>query len=407
MGGGAGGCKKVQHPSRGTPEPNREFHQEVYQRGGVFNREELLGTLHKALSGEGTFTLLLGGKNVGKSRVLQAVAEQYNEADKGPMVVAVNARLTGPDLGAGIVKAIQALEHAPRWRGILRDFHESGAATLGGGLAEFFASIPFVGMVIRALKGAQKKKEMTTEEAIASFVAVAEKRGRFPCLFVDEANIVFAVEKQEDKKEAKRILAMFTALTKQQRQLNVLLASSEHAYPFHLRQGLDFNLFNIGETVFAGEVPPVSMRKLLVNHWGMGEGLAGHCLATYGGHVWQTSMAISELSLRKEQFAAEHMVPIGLYGGIVQCLEAEAEHPGITDLMREVAVHGWVPIGQATDPRAEILSANNVAGVVDERSVVVGLPRTVWEHGHDYGLIPASQHARLMIGKVLSREGAL
>ena len=125
---------------------------------------------------------------------------------------------------------------------------------------------------------------------------MAEKRGRFPCLFVDEANIVFAVKKQEDKKEAKRILAMFTALTKQQRQLNVLLASSEHAYPFHLRQGLDFNLFNIGETVFAGEVPPVSMRKLLVNHWGMGEGLAGHCLATYGGHVWQTSRAISRLS---------------------------------------------------------------------------------------------------------------
>ncbi len=70
--------------------------EKFFTEGGVFNREELLGAVHNELAAKGTFTLLLGGKNVGKSMVMRSVAEQYNSTDKGPIVLQINARVTGP-----------------------------------------------------------------------------------------------------------------------------------------------------------------------------------------------------------------------------------------------------------------------------------------------------------------------
>jgi hypothetical protein len=57
-----------------------------FSDGGLFDREELLAALRKSLIGEGTFTLLLGGKSVGKSFVMLMLAREYNQAESGIMV---------------------------------------------------------------------------------------------------------------------------------------------------------------------------------------------------------------------------------------------------------------------------------------------------------------------------------
>ncbi len=188
--------------------------------------------------------------------------------------------------------------------------------------------------------------------------------------------------------------------------MSVLLASSEYTYPYRLKKELGFNLANIGKTVFAGEIPPGRMRELLVEKWGLGPGLSELCLAAYGGHVLYTDMALSKLLLQKQDFAAEDVCPPTVYSGIVECLEAEAELPGMTDLLRKVAVFGFAPIDESSDPRADMMVKKNVAGFVVQGSLVVGLPRAVWGSAN-YGLIPASQQVRLMIGKILSCEGLL
>ena len=120
-----------------------------------------------------------------------------------------------------------------------------------------------------------------------------------------------------------------------------------------------------------------------------------------------TVTALSELSLQKHDFAAEDVGPPTVYSGIVECLEAEAEHPGMIDLLRDVAVYGFAPIEEIDDPRADMMVKKDVAGFVKKGSLVVGLPRSVWGCGGKFGLIPASQQVRLMIGKILSREGLL
>lgn len=56
--------------------------------------------------------------------------------------------------------------------------------------------------------------------------------------------------------QAQQQLEKLVQLTKQERKMNVLLVSSEYAYPFRLRHGRFFNTTNLADTLFAGEVPP-------------------------------------------------------------------------------------------------------------------------------------------------------
>jgi hypothetical protein len=187
--------------------------------------------------------------------------------------------------------------------------------------------------------------------------------------------------------------------------LNVLFASSEYSYPFRLKEDVGFNLADIGKVVVAGEVPPNKMGKLLRDKWKLGPRLINHCLAWYGGHIYSTVEAISSLSLRKEDFSADMAGPSGMYAGIVECVAAEAKHPGMIDLLRNISVFGFASIGTPSDPRTQLLVKSNVAGYVDIVSFAVGLPLAVWDSGVNFGLVPASQQVRIMIGKVLSSRG--
>jgi hypothetical protein len=316
-------------------------------------------------------------------------------------VLTVDGRATGPDLAAGIVRAIADLEQrdfAGMWTGVRQEFEKCGGAQVVGNDIELASGYSGLGMVIRSVlsmfSAKVHKETKTPEQAIEDFVVIAEAQGRFPVLFVGEANLAFSSEGYKSNNKA--VLALLTRLTKQEQQLNVVLGSSEHACPFRLKEDFAFNLVDIN-TIFAGEVPLERMRELLTKQWGLGERLAECWLAAYGGHVYRTYMAISSshgLSLRKEKFKAEDATPAVLCGECEACIKAEEHQPGTIELLREVAVHGWAPLDDVDDPRAKLLSLKKVAGVVNSRSLVVGLPVDVWGRGAKHGLVAASQLAR-------------
>jgi hypothetical protein len=52
----------------------------------------------------------------------------------------------------------------------------------------------------------------------------------------------------------------------------------------------------------------------------------------------------------------------------------------------------------------QVISLNNVGGVVKRGSLVVGLSREVWGDA-EYGLVPTTQSMRLAIAKQLVAEG--
>ena len=84
--------------------------------------------------------------------------------------------------------------------------------------------------------------------------------------------------------------------------MNVILVSSEHSFPFRLRDPrIDFNLANMDEAIFAGEVPPNLMFELLTTRWGIAENVALALIDHYGGHVFDVYRTCGKARLENVQ----------------------------------------------------------------------------------------------------------
>jgi hypothetical protein len=62
--------------------------------------------------------------------------------------------------------------------------------------------------------------------------------------------------------------------------------------------------------VYATEVPPAKMKKVLTEEWKMGGNLASVMLDHFGGHVYVTWLAIQKLKERKNNFRSVHAFPV-------------------------------------------------------------------------------------------------
>ena len=182
------------------------------------------------------------------------------------------------------------------------------------------------------------------------FVQSAQAAGLTPSVIIDEANLVFSPEDSETMEARviaernRAVLNLLTSMSKERKQLNVILVTSEEGYPYKLRDDLKFNLQNVdGVVIHAGEVPPKEMRELLVNEWGLGSHLAAGLLAVNGGHVRQASNILADLTLKRDGFSADQCPQKGLLAGIYNCSnEGDKKHSGMKKLMRQLGEDGFV-----------------------------------------------------------------
>jgi hypothetical protein len=133
--------------------------------------------------------------------------------------------------------------------------------------------------------------EKTPPSSLSLLEEVTSKSPKFVTMILDEANKCLG----GDSPETNDVLDMLVLLSKQNRKMNVILFSSEHSFPFHQKQQ-GFNITNLTRTIFAGEVPPSSMRSFLTGSVGMGPHLSTRCMESYGGHIWNTYNAMSLVS---------------------------------------------------------------------------------------------------------------
>ncbi len=175
--------------------------------------------------------------------------------------------------------------------------------------------------------------------------------------------------------------------------------SSEHVFPFRLADPrLGFNLKDINEFLFAGEIPPKEMLKLLTTVWKLTDTLALALVNLYGGHLYDIYLALIRLRKLKTRFTpfiANHSA------GIAKCFKENVDKKLLVDTLKLLAEAGFAPLKDQDDPIAEVLSKHNVAGVVMQTSLNVGLPDRVWDGENEYGLVPSSQSMRLLIAKYL------
>ena len=212
-----------------------------------------------------------------------------------------------------------------------------------------------------------------------------------------------ADDNREAQKQTKAVLELFTKLTKQDKKMNVLLASSEHAEPHRLRQ-LGFNTSNFTEKILAGEIPPKHILDLLIR-LGVGNNLAKWLVGVYGGHLWTVYQAVSALETYKQTFKPMQVLP-NISGSVVRGLKDEQQNvdgmKGTRVILQQLAENGFAPLEDDIDPRAERLSLDNIAGAVSTTSVTVGIAPQLWGNARS-GLIPATQFTRLLIADTLTR----
>jgi len=139
------------------------------------------------------------------------------------------------------------------------------------------------------------------------------------------------------------------------------------------------------------------MYKLLTTKWGVRENLALALIDHYGGHIWDTYLALNRLNSHREEFRA--LVP-QLGQGVVKCLKWEGNKEQMKMTLCQIAESGFSPLSDQDDPIAEVISKNNVGGVVQSGYSTVGLPFDAWGK-NKIGLVPSKQSMRLAIAEVL------
>jgi hypothetical protein len=132
--------------------------------------------------------------------------------------------------------------------------------------------------------------------ALRSFVDLAKAQGKV--LVIDEANKVLGLG--EGQGATSSILSQMVRLTKQSKELDVIMASSEYSYPYLLERG-GLNKNDISAILFACEIPPKSIWELVVKKKngdsdqpviGISKNLAHLLITCYGGHVLCMSPAL-------------------------------------------------------------------------------------------------------------------
>ncbi len=143
------------------------------------------------------------------------------------------------------------------------------------------------------------------------------------------------------------------------------------------------------------------MFELLTAEWKLTDKLALALINLYGGHLYDIYLALIRLRRLKEDFFP---FIANLSADIAMCFEEKIEQNVLVNTLKLLAEVGFVPLKKRNDPVAEVLSKNNVAGVVMQTSLNVGLPKSAWDDGCKYGLVPYSQSTRLLIAEYLIEE---
>ena len=179
--------------------------------------------------------------------------------------------------------------------------------------------------------------------------------------------------------------------------MNVILTSSEHVFPYSLRD-LGYNLLDITGFIYAGEVPPDKAFELLTKKWCVGHNLAVALIDHYGGNLYDISEQLIQLKRKGENLDARSQVQAN---AVLKCLKFDGDKRHMRELLTQLAENGFAPICDVQDPEAEVISKFNVGGVVQrQNATVIGLPVAVWGK-HRLGLVPSKQSIRLVIAEVL------
>ena len=234
----------------------------------IVNRAALMEALRVAMTSK-DFTLLLGPKNVGKTRIRQEVISR-SESKKKVTIIDVNMRerpteelleaLLAEATNKGTkdpasVETLEAIDAvSPNVASLFAAIAVGANPSMAAPTAAPIATS--LGEAIAKMTG--KEKEKTLLEMIKAF----QESGDATCIVADEANL--ALPMAGDTVSARDALAVFVTLTKESLQASVVLFSSQLSFPYRL-EACGMNLQDIKKIIIANEVPKDDVLQLMTN----------------------------------------------------------------------------------------------------------------------------------------------
>ena len=368
----------------------------------VVDRTDLMEALTTAMMSQ-DFTLLLGPKSVGKTRIRKEVISRL-ESEKKVTIIDVNMRERPSEelLEALLAEATNKGSKDPAWVQIIKAIN-----AVSTNIASFVTAITVgtnsesiapaaAGPIANAVgdiiaKMTREEKEKTLLELIKAFKA----SGNETCIVVDEANL--ALPMAGDAEMARNALAVFVMLTKESRQASVVLFSSELAFPYRL-EACGMNLWDIGQIIIANEVSKDDMLNMMTGQWNMSQDLAELFFSTFGGHIELCCRGVEKLREFGEDFDPLTLLKVP---GLPNC----AADPDARNHLRNLAKQGWSPVYNILNDEGAKLIEKNAGGIIPKDATAFDLLKGIWKgHDCDYALIPSGTLMRWKIAQELERR---
>eukprot|EP01031_Cornospumella_fuschlensis_P042041 gene42041-51325_t len=251
--------------------------------GEVANRKNLKFVLNSLADTRGQFMIILGSKGLGKSAMLKEIEKRHCER-----IFRIDMR-QNKDLVSGLMGALK-MQYSYQQKSV-----RSVITSIVQGLT----------MLLReytSLKDKKLTEKVTEEKNTLSFVLhqMISQFGHIT-IIIDEANLPFSkpyIHDEKDMAQAKATLELFTALTKQDKQMNVVLVSSNHDFPAQLAADpLFFDVHSFTQIVYMHELDPKDMYQLLTETCRVGHHLATMLISCHGGDVDAMYQALYRLDL--------------------------------------------------------------------------------------------------------------
>ena len=378
---------------------------EVQRRAGqcmnsshVVDRTAAVEALVRAMASTGAFTVVLGGKNLGKTFLTKAAVRNCSS---DVVVLSANMRNMPGDslLDAILMTANRSLEGLANQK----DFSQSIANVAGviSAIASAMenlgpAATPVANLVKESISGIFTRSQV--RRGIDAFLEMMRESSKRNAIVVDEANLglpgLTNGQDSAENREAKSALAAITAWTKEQKLTSVMLISSEFAYPFRLQAtGLDFR--DITKTIVIGEVPEPDMLTMLQEDWGMKLNLAKPFHKYYSGKIYTTKLPLDMLIDKKDEF---YPFAVLLCPGLPSC----AQNARARAHLENIAKQGFSLVEDAkTDEGAEMIAEENLGGVISRNAITFGLPDIFNGPDRKWAVIPSTYHMKLLIHREL------
>ena len=117
-----------------------------------------------------------------------------------------------------------------------------------------------------------------------------------------------------------------------------------------------------------------------------------------GGNIYNVYRNLIELNDKGEDYCGVSQEETN---NVQSCLKFNGDKKRMRKLLTQIAEKGFAPLSNLKDPEAEVISQNNVGGLVHRDQVtVIGLPDHVWGE-NTIGVVASKQSIRLIIARVL------